>query len=581
MKKLVLSTVALLVVLLGGWVGWGVVAGIRAEASLQTLKSEPQGVGGGLRIKKLTHDRGLLSSKGQAEVVFDPGCAVDQAADDALTMRVDYTMSHVILPGSATRIDWQAVPLGATAEEFKALFGSTELLSGSGIVGLDGVLRTQMALPQIAIRRPGEVLQIAPSKGFLSIQREAFSFGWQIDRLVTRGGGEAMEAKGIVVDLDLKNRYLGTGSTRFDLEYLSLTGGTVEGFTLRSEAIEKGDRLDMTVTPSIRKLKASKGPELTDLSLQIALKGMDVRSVETLTRLFESSCGMQSLTADEGRIAREAIVKLLARGLAMGIPKISGQSADGGVSGELMLELAESRDGKPSLATQFKTQGRIEIAGALIPTEQRDMIVSEGFGSAKGAGLIAAFEYANGVLKVNDRTHDASQVMIALQAADQQLQAAVVGWSQTPDTRRPAKPVAADRGAGAVVSAPAASGSDPAPAAVSQAPASSAATVSSPQTPTAPTAPVTTGIDGNWYSQEWRYGYVLKNGVGKATSTNSENFRVGQEIIFLEPGGNGVFKGRQVYTDGKFYAVTAVLQPNGELQFTGERNARWVMRRVD
>lgn len=87
-------------------------------------------------------------------------------------------------------------------------------------------------------------------------------------------------------------------------------------------------------------------------------------------------------------------------------------------------------------------------------------------------------------------------------------------------------------------------------------------------------------LDGHWYSKEWRYGYLLESGVGKATSTNSPNFKVGQEIIFLEDSVNGVYNGRQVYTDGKFYAVRAVLQPNGELHFSGERNARWVMRRA-
>jgi len=87
-------------------------------------------------------------------------------------------------------------------------------------------------------------------------------------------------------------------------------------------------------------------------------------------------------------------------------------------------------------------------------------------------------------------------------------------------------------------------------------------------------------LDGHWYSMEWRYGYEIRNGVGKATSTNSPNFQVGQDILFLEPAGAGSFKGRQVYTDGKFYAVTAVLQSNDELHFAGERNARWVMRKM-
>jgi len=115
------------------------------------------------------------------------------------------------------------------------------------------------------------------------------------------------------------------------------------------------------------------------------------------------------------------------------------------------------------------------------------------------------------------------------------------------------------------------------PAAAAQ-PATPAA--SSPQA-RFPSGTTTSMINGNWYSKEWRYGYTLRDGVGKATSTNSPNYQVGQEIVFLKPSGDGEFSGRQVYTDGKFYEVTAVLQPNGELHFSGERNARWVMRRID
>jgi uncharacterized protein len=86
-------------------------------------------------------------------------------------------------------------------------------------------------------------------------------------------------------------------------------------------------------------------------------------------------------------------------------------------------------------------------------------------------------------------------------------------------------------------------------------------------------------LDGNWYSAQWKYGYVMKNGVGVATSTNSPNFKVGQQIIELAPSSHTSFSGRQVYTDGKFYNVEAQLI-NGKLHFHGEKNAKWVMERV-
>lgn len=81
-------------------------------------------------------------------------------------------------------------------------------------------------------------------------------------------------------------------------------------------------------------------------------------------------------------------------------------------------------------------------------------------------------------------------------------------------------------------------------------------------------------LDGNWYSKQWKYGYVLKNGVGTATSTNSPNFQVGQNIIQLTAISNTTFTGRQVYTDGKFYKINARLESDGRLYFEGEKNAK-------
>lgn len=87
-------------------------------------------------------------------------------------------------------------------------------------------------------------------------------------------------------------------------------------------------------------------------------------------------------------------------------------------------------------------------------------------------------------------------------------------------------------------------------------------------------------LDGDWYSTEWQYGYKLKDGIGTATSTNSPNFKVGQNIIQLSAISNTTFVGQQVYKDGKFYKVVANLTPEGRLRFEGEKNAKWTMERI-
>ena len=87
-------------------------------------------------------------------------------------------------------------------------------------------------------------------------------------------------------------------------------------------------------------------------------------------------------------------------------------------------------------------------------------------------------------------------------------------------------------------------------------------------------------LDGNWHSPQWKYGYVLKDGMGIATSTNSPNFQVGQNIIQLTAASPNTFTGQQVYTDGKFYKVTVTLLADGRLSFVGEKNVKWVMERI-
>lgn len=95
------------------------------------------------------------------------------------------------------------------------------------------------------------------------------------------------------------------------------------------------------------------------------------------------------------------------------------------------------------------------------------------------------------------------------------------------------------------------------------------------QRATAPAA--LNAIDGRWHSPQWKYGYELKDGVGTATATNSAKFKVGDEIIYLNPKGKNTFEGEQIYRNGKFNPITVTLLPDGKLQFKGDKNITWTM----
>lgn len=434
-EKVAIVSVSVLGLAMAAWLGGSLLAANRVQTVLQGMQDSASKGDGSLRITKLTHERGLLSSKGQADLALEPGCSANSATNDVATLRVDYTMSHLILPTSLTRIDWQVTPLSETADDFKALFGTVSPLAGNGSVAIDGSIRTDMALPQMSSQRSGSSLQVAPSKGYLAVNGAALAFGWKIDRIVARGGGQAVEARDIAIDLDLKNRYLGTGTARMGIENLSLSYGTLEGLALRSEANEKGDRLDVTVTPSIRRLKGN-GVELSELAMEVGLKGLDTRSVETLSKMFEASCGFQNLTYDEGQKAQAAALKLMSRGLSVGIPKFGGKGPDGGISGDLMLELAEAKDGRPSLAAQLKSRGRLEVTGNLLTPEQSETVLAMGIAVTKNKGLAASFDYAEGLLKINERTHDAGSLLETLREADEKMSQVIVGWSPTKSVKQ-------------------------------------------------------------------------------------------------------------------------------------------------
>jgi hypothetical protein len=70
--------------------------------------------------------------------------------------------------------------------------------------------------------------------------------------VLARGNGEAFELGKVALDVDLKNRYLGTGSTSLSIDKIATSHGSAEGFRHATEVVEEGDRLNAQVTESLR-----------------------------------------------------------------------------------------------------------------------------------------------------------------------------------------------------------------------------------------------------------------------------------------------------------------------------------------
>lgn len=423
MKKTWVAVGASLAVLGAGWVGASVLVGMKTQEALKglmvqdsSLKSSPW------RVSQVTQERGLFQSKGQLALVLSPDCQAQDEED--LTFQVTYTLDHLPLPSGLARFSWQLAPEGEDAQVFKSLFGSASALKGQGVVGLGGAVRSSLNLPAVAMRRSGEVLEISPTTGQFAIDGQKLALETKIDRLVVRGKGEALSIQGLAMDFAVDDLRIGTGSGSFKVAQASTTLGSLEGLELRMEAKEKGDRMDMSVTPSVRKLEAA-GQTLTDLRMQWAWNGLHTESVESLIKLFDSSCGVQALTAQENKVAAQALRTLLVKGFSVGMPTLTGKTDTGRLEGSLWVELQAAKGSEPSLVEQLKSNGKLEVEGSFITPDQREMAVATGFAVKQGNALSATYDYAQGLLKVNNRSMDARIFEDMLQQTDQQLRLAL------------------------------------------------------------------------------------------------------------------------------------------------------------
>lgn len=485
-KQLAIGGGVAVLLAVGGWLGAGVYGGQRIEAELKALQAAPSGPGGSLRVTALQHERGLLSSRGKIDLQLEPGCDAAEDDDEPLTVHLDYQVSHLPLPTSLARFEWQAQPTGDTGETFRQVFGSATRLSGRGAVTVGGALRTEMSLPELSVRRAGSALQVAPSSGFVSFKDKQVGFGWTWPRIVARGDGQAVEMKDAAVDLDLKNRFLGTGTMQLRVASLSTGFGSAEGLSLKSEAAEDGDRLNMSVTPSVAKLVAG-GQTAESLALELSIKGMDTRSVETLSTIISDSCGLQALTADEGQKLREAVVTLLTRGFSAGIAQLRGKSAEGSIDGQWTVELQPAKDGQIHLATQLRSSGRLDLLGKVITDKQRQMALGRGLAVEQDKGLRASYEYADGLLKVNGRTMDAGGFQEALVLADARIAEQLAQWDPGRGVRRAVAAAPAPKTAEPVATPePAPAAAPAAPATPEPAPAAAPAPTAAAPAPTAP-----------------------------------------------------------------------------------------------
>lgn len=403
--------------LAGLWLACGIGSGYFVEAKLETLEAQATGQAQ-VRVVDLVHERGLLSSQGRMELRLDEPCATTPSQYAAV---VDYQIAHALLPGSLARFEWTLRLTGRGRDERPVKLENADRLHGAGKVSLGGQLSSSIRLPEISILSAGTAFELAPLTGSISLGGKALGIDLNADRMVVRGGGQALELRTVQVRIDLRDRDRGIGRVGLTVEGVASSAVVVEGLAMLIDAVEHGDLVDVRMSTGMRFMQVA-GVVARELGIEFAVRDLHAASVETIQRFARETCLTQNIALEERRTFRDALKTLLDRGLSVGITKVAGVVAGGSIEGELGLTLERMRnDGGLDLGSRLKASGRLHAKGMRLRPDQENLIIGLGLATKSPEGLVAGFDYADGMLKANGRVFDAEEVRKSVVALEHKI----------------------------------------------------------------------------------------------------------------------------------------------------------------
>ena len=407
MKKLLISVGVVVVIAVSGWLGASVYVG-RTVATIIASLSAKAGQNAAIRLAEVNHKQGLFSSTGQFEIRFNDVAVDAKSGNQMFALQVNYSVENLLLPSSSMRFQWAVKPVGKTGTEFNRLFGSEIKLTGQGKLAYGGKALSTLKLPELAMKQGKELFHLSPSSGNIAWGEKTVALQWKTDRLSSRGDDHALDMQGLSFTSDIQNRARGLGTMQFAMNKFSTKDTTAESVAVDVAITENNAKLEVNIVPKIASLTVA-GQKLSDLLLEFAVKGLDMTSVDTLSAISTDSGDFLNLTADEQARASGALQNLVAKGFSIGLPKITAKMGTGSVKGDLLIEVSKpagSASDKFSFAQSVKASGKLEAQGRIIDNTQKRLALMLGIATETREGLRANFQFANGTIRANGKSHD-------------------------------------------------------------------------------------------------------------------------------------------------------------------------------
>ncbi|MFM6992618.1 MAG: DUF945 family protein [Rhodoferax sp.] len=386
----------------------------QVDALIQAGAAQPDDARWALR--HVSHQAGLFSSSGSADVQLRSACAQD-TAQEPMALHLTYQISHIPSHRGVNQFTWTLAPVGKASRLSAAL-------NGSGAVGYSGAVSTDMDVPELRSSGNWQAVRIAPSNGRLRIDGKALTLQWNVDAIQWKTGGSSLDLQGTHLHMDLDDLQGLTGSVELGVDAAQAASTSLQGLKVRNEVREVAQRLNYKQSITAQRVNWM-DKALHDVTIEGAMTGLHAKSVQTLVDLWSDSCGATALNADQSALLRQAVRMLLTSGFSVGIPTLKAHDADASVTGSLQLSLRPAAKGEPALAEQLESSGELVVQGAMLTPEQVQMVLQSGYAQEVAGGLKVGYRYADGALTVSGQPRDASLVPLVLTRFDQALNEAL------------------------------------------------------------------------------------------------------------------------------------------------------------
>ena len=412
MKKITIAVVTVAMLVVATWLGASFYSA-RISGNYVTSLPEMYQQQDFIHIKTIEHQQSAFSSEGKFELRMPNVFAMSEEGQGALGFVVQYSISNLLLPKSAGRVTWQLIGDDAIDTRLTKLFGQGAAMHGHGIIQYDGKRRSSVELAELVLKDGDAFVQMTPVKGNLDWDNLALHLQLKTDRLNARAEGSALDWQGIALDVNLSDRMQGLGVYTMSADKGSSDGSSFEKMTLIKNVSLSNDRLNVSIAQTIKSYVFDQY-RLNDIDQSFRLNNMDFQSVQTISSILRDAKDLRNMTLDERTKLTTAVRQLIDQGFSVALPKIAAKMDSGSIEGEAKVEILKSEGsvGRAfSTAQRVNATGQLELKGRVLDPAQTTTAVLLGLAIPTPDGLKSAFDFSEGVIKINGRAFDIKEYL--------------------------------------------------------------------------------------------------------------------------------------------------------------------------